>query len=328
MPKIPDDDSGGILMPILVTLLVLVGLGTAGLFAYIGIKATDHQPAESSGTSSQVQQGQQGQQTQTPSSGQTANSNWNIDFSDENSPQESNGIPLGSANIKFELHPVTSGIGGNYLFDITVGQTTKSIIGSVSSEELTEFINAIDFSGTNGNAVLMFEDGTGIQFMDSSKSYTADYGYIDVSENEFTMTERLGALWNDTGEGWYYKTVAEMRAEDEAEKAQNQTTTTQNQQQPERPNGNSQKEGNKQQDTSVNIKPDQKPENSSSTQNISGKERRSNWANGAYLGSSESDKYHDYECRAAKNILLENEVWFNSEEQAQAAGYSRCGICW
>ena len=59
MPKIPDDDSGGILMPILVTLLVLVGLGTAGLFAYIGIKATDHQPAESSGTSSQVQQGQQ-----------------------------------------------------------------------------------------------------------------------------------------------------------------------------------------------------------------------------------------------------------------------------
>lgn len=62
--------------------------------------------------------------------------------------------------------------------------------------------------------------------------------------------------------------------------------------------------------------------------NSAGKDRRSNWSNGSYLGSSESDKYHDYECRAAKKILPENEVWFYSEEVAQAAGYSRCGICW
>lgn len=62
--------------------------------------------------------------------------------------------------------------------------------------------------------------------------------------------------------------------------------------------------------------------------NADGKDRRSNWQSGYYLGSSESDKYHDYECRAAKNILPENEVWFSSEADAQAAGYSRCGICW
>lgn len=69
------------------------------------------------------------------------------------------------------------------------------------------------------------------------------------------------------------------------------------------------------------------PDNPKNT-NSAGKERRSNWSSGAYLGSTESDKYHDYECRAAKKILPENEVWFSSEADAQAAGYSRCGICW
>lgn len=62
--------------------------------------------------------------------------------------------------------------------------------------------------------------------------------------------------------------------------------------------------------------------------NSAGKERRSNWSSGAYLGSTESTKYHDYECWAAKKILPENEIWFSSEEDAQAAGYSRCGNCW
>lgn len=62
--------------------------------------------------------------------------------------------------------------------------------------------------------------------------------------------------------------------------------------------------------------------------NADGKDRRENWTSGYYLGSDKSDKYHDYECRAAKTILPENEVWFASEEEAQAAGYSRCGICW
>lgn len=62
--------------------------------------------------------------------------------------------------------------------------------------------------------------------------------------------------------------------------------------------------------------------------NSARKKRRSYWVNGSYLGSSESDKFHDYECRAAKTILAENEVWFASENEAKAAGYSRCGICW
>lgn len=74
-------------------------------------------------------------------------------------------------------------------------------------------------------------------------------------------------------------------------------------------------------------KPTATPKQTKNT-NSEGKERRSNWSSGAYLGSTESDKYHDYECRAAKKILPENEVWFFSESEAQAAGYSRCGICW
>lgn len=58
--------------------------------------------------------------------------------------------------------------------------------------------------------------------------------------------------------------------------------------------------------------------------------KRSNvngWS-GNYLASSESDKYHCKMCRAAKNILSVNEIWFDSEEEARANGYSRCGICW
>ena len=51
MSKIPDDDGGGILMPILVTLLVLVGLGTAGSFAYIGMHAAVYQSEEPSSSS-------------------------------------------------------------------------------------------------------------------------------------------------------------------------------------------------------------------------------------------------------------------------------------
>lgn len=45
MAKIPDDDDDGILMPILVSLLVVVGLVTAGLFGYIGYHAKMNQAA-------------------------------------------------------------------------------------------------------------------------------------------------------------------------------------------------------------------------------------------------------------------------------------------
>lgn len=55
---------------------------------------------------------------------------------------------------------------------------------------------------------------------------------------------------------------------------------------------------------------------------------RENWPSGKYLGSNLSDKYHSHNCRAAATILPENEIWFNSEDEAQSTGYSRCGICW
>lgn len=70
------------------------------------------------------------------------------------------------------------------------------------------------------------------------------------------------------------------------------------------------------------------PEKPPVNRSTSGKIRRGNWVDGSYLGSIESDKYHDHECRAAKKILPENEIWFASEDEAKASGYSRCGICW
>lgn len=48
---------------------------------------------------------------------------------------------------------------------------------------------------------------------------------------------------------------------------------------------------------------------------------------GTYVGSVESDKYHYPSCRFAKKILPENEIWFGTTAEAQAAGYSACGTC-
>lgn len=48
---------------------------------------------------------------------------------------------------------------------------------------------------------------------------------------------------------------------------------------------------------------------------------------GTFVGSLESDKYHDPNCRYAKKILKENEIWFDTAEEAQHAGYSPCGVC-
>lgn len=48
---------------------------------------------------------------------------------------------------------------------------------------------------------------------------------------------------------------------------------------------------------------------------------------GTYVGSVESDKYHYPSCRFAKKILPENEIWFGTTTEAQAAGYSACGTC-
>lgn len=50
-------------------------------------------------------------------------------------------------------------------------------------------------------------------------------------------------------------------------------------------------------------------------------------SSGVYVGSIDSDKYHNPGCRFAKEILPENEIWFDSAEDAQNSGYSPCGGC-
>ena len=47
----------------------------------------------------------------------------------------------------------------------------------------------------------------------------------------------------------------------------------------------------------------------------------------AYVGSSESDKYHRPTCRWTSKINDGNLVHFDSAEEAQAAGYEPCGTC-
>ena len=46
-----------------------------------------------------------------------------------------------------------------------------------------------------------------------------------------------------------------------------------------------------------------------------------------YVGSDESDKYHEPGCRWAKEIKEENLIYFHSSEEAKAAGYKSCGTC-
>ena len=56
-------------------------------------------------------------------------------------------------------------------------------------------------------------------------------------------------------------------------------------------------------------------------------ETTSQKSSGVYVGSIDSDKYHNPGCRFAKEILPENEIWFDSAEDAQNSGYSPCGGC-
>ena len=46
---------------------------------------------------------------------------------------------------------------------------------------------------------------------------------------------------------------------------------------------------------------------------------------GTFVGSINSNKYHWPDCSFAKRIGEDNMIWFNSEEEAQSAGYIRCG---
>lgn len=52
-----------------------------------------------------------------------------------------------------------------------------------------------------------------------------------------------------------------------------------------------------------------------STQNLAGEK-------GLFVASKNSNKYHWPWCAAAKQIKPENQIWFKSEAQAKAAGYS------
>ncbi|MHC1630688.1 MAG: sunset domain-containing protein [Methanotrichaceae archaeon] len=46
-----------------------------------------------------------------------------------------------------------------------------------------------------------------------------------------------------------------------------------------------------------------------------------------YVGSVNSNKYHNPGCRWAKKIKPDNQIWFSSSEEARAAGYVPCGVC-
>lgn len=48
---------------------------------------------------------------------------------------------------------------------------------------------------------------------------------------------------------------------------------------------------------------------------------------GKYVGSIKSDKYHYPSCRHAEAILIENQLWFDSEAEAVGEGYEPCGVC-
>ncbi len=48
---------------------------------------------------------------------------------------------------------------------------------------------------------------------------------------------------------------------------------------------------------------------------------------GTYVGSILSNKYHLPTCRYAEAIKAENKIWFDTKEEAAAAGYTPCGVC-
>lgn len=46
-----------------------------------------------------------------------------------------------------------------------------------------------------------------------------------------------------------------------------------------------------------------------------------------FVGSKKSDKYHYPICRYAESIKPENEIWFDSVQEAKGKGYVPCGVC-
>ena len=46
-----------------------------------------------------------------------------------------------------------------------------------------------------------------------------------------------------------------------------------------------------------------------------------------YVGSVNSNKYHRPDCKWAKRIKPENEIWFRDKEDARKHGYVPCKVC-
>lgn len=129
------------------------------------------------------------------------------------SPPLSYAVPLGDTSVLIQNHPVSSG-SGEHILNIGVGKTTTDVMASITSDELSAFISALDFDTYEyQNIVLSFEDGTGLVFMKDICVVTAEYGYVNIDPYEFEMTALLGTIWNK-GDGWYYMTAAEMAAAD------------------------------------------------------------------------------------------------------------------
>ena len=54
-------------------------------------------------------------------------------------------------------------------------------------------------------------------------------------------------------------------------------------------------------------------------------ETTSQKSSGVYVGGVDSDKYHNLVAALQKKSSRENEIWFDSIEDAQNSGYSPCG---
>ena len=65
--------------------------------------------------------------------------------------------------------------------------------------------------------------------------------------------------------------------------------------------------------------------NSASIQESLPKESKDVLKQEKFIGSVNSNKYHWPDCPFAKRISEENQIWFSSEQEAQDAGYIRCG---
>lgn len=288
MSKVPDDDSGGILMPILVSLLVVVGIVTAGLFGYIGYagyRNMTNQPTRSStvGTSQvQPQNPEQPVQNQVENSGDS-------------------------------LQPDA----GKNDANIDMDSIEKSISDKVPQEYKSSEWFLVNCDTTTGESIFVdMQIDQGNDNMDAALSLSAEYYEIAKNQIENVDTQFESFSMTVVNKGAPVGLFSTVDGENftvisNGEKSEVALSDRQAQQAPQQ-----------------GKTPSTSTQTDSGNENTTGKERRSNWASGAYLGSSESDKYHDCECRAAKNILPENEVWFSSEAEAQAKGYSRCGICW